>query len=77
MIADYALSAERVEAMFRRWTAAEGSEMPTDLSPHLPRAPVMGAVLARLDEEYGGAAGWLRARGLDDEAIGRLRGRLT
>jgi protein-tyrosine phosphatase len=54
VLADYALSAERVEALFRRWTAAAGLEMPADLTPHLPRAEVMGAVLARLDADHGG-----------------------
>ena len=28
VVADYALSAERVEALFRRWTAARGADMP-------------------------------------------------
>jgi protein-tyrosine phosphatase len=82
VLADYALSAERVEALFRRWTAASGAPMPTDLTPHLPRAEVMGAVLARLDEEFGtgdsdGAVGWLRANGLDEASLQRLRARLT
>jgi protein-tyrosine phosphatase len=82
VIADYALSAERVEAMFRRWTAAAGVDMPADLTPHLPRAEVLGAVLARLDTEHGdgdsgGAAGWLRANGLDEASLRRLRERLT
>lgn len=82
VVADYALSAEQVEAMFRRWTTAEGLEMPTDLTPHLPRAEVMDAVLAHLDAEYGdggsgGAAGWLRANGLDDAALARLHTRFV
>ena len=82
VIADYALSAEQVEAMFRRWTTALGREMPDDLTPHLPRAEVMGTLLARLDAEHGeggagGAAGWLRANGLDDDTLERLRGRLA
>jgi protein-tyrosine phosphatase len=77
VIADYALSADRVEAMFRRWTTAAGLEMPADLTPHLPRAEVIEAVLARLDDEHGGAVGWLRAQGLDDGAVHRLRARLT
>ena len=82
VIADYALSAEHVEAMFRRWTAAAGREMPEDLTPHLPRAEVIATVLARLDAEHGdggqgGAAAWLRANGLEDDALERLRRRLT
>ncbi len=82
VVADYALSAERVEAMFRRWTTAAGVEMPADLAPHLPRAEVMDAVLAHLDAEYGehgtgGAPGWLAANGLTAEELTRLRERLT
>jgi hypothetical protein len=77
VIADYALSAQHVEAMFRRWTAAAGREMPDDLTPHLPRAEVIATVLARLDDEHGGAVGWLRANGLDDASLERLRARLT
>ncbi|GAA4871057.1 tyrosine-protein phosphatase [Pseudonocardia benzenivorans] len=77
IVDDYALSATRVEALFRRWTTIEGGEMPADLTPHLPRAEVMAAVLETLAREHGGAAGWLRANGLDDDAIARLRERLT
>lgn len=82
VVADYALSAERVEAMFRRWTTAAGLLMPADLTPHLPRAAAMDAVLAHLDAEHGtngsgGAQGWLRANGLDDAAVHRLRARLA
>lgn len=77
VIADYALSATQVEAMFRRWTAAAGVDMPEDITPHLPRAEVIAAVLARLDSEHGGARGWLRANGVDDETLSRLRARLV
>lgn len=82
VVADYVLTAEQVEALFRRWTAADGTEMPADLTPHMPRAEVMDAVLAHLDAEYGtdgtgGAAGWLRANGLTEDELARLRRRLT
>jgi len=82
VIADYALSAHHVEAMFRRWTTAFDREMPDDLTPHLPRAEVIATVLARLDDQHGnggrdGAANWLRANGLDDASLDRLRARLT
>jgi protein-tyrosine phosphatase len=81
VIADYALSAEHVEAMFRRWTTARGVAMPDDLTPHLPRAEVIATVLARLDAEHGdrgrrGAAAWLCANGLEDDVLERLRDRL-
>jgi len=82
VLEDYVLSAEQVPALFRRWTGESGEPMPADLTPHLPRAEVMATVLARLDAEYGtdeagGATGWLRANGLDEAAMERLRGRLT
>lgn len=77
VVDDYALSATKVEDMFRRWTTAEGSDMPADLTPHLPRAEAMAQVLATLDRDHGGAAGWLRANGLDDDAIVRLQERFT
>ena len=82
VIADYALSAHHVEAMFRRWTTAFNREMPDDLTPHLPRAEVIATVLARLDDQHGsggrdGASGWLRANGLDEASLDRLRARLT
>jgi protein tyrosine/serine phosphatase len=76
VVADYALSAVNIEALFRRWTAWTGAEMPADLAPHTPRAAVMEQVLAHLDEEYGGAAGWLRANGLTDDELAALRTRL-
>jgi protein-tyrosine phosphatase len=82
VIADYVLSAEKVESMFRRWTAATGDPMPTDLTPHLPRAEVIATVLSRLDAAHGtgdagGAAGWLRANGLHEDVLQELRARLT
>lgn len=77
VVADYALSAEHVEAMFRRWTAATQTDMPRDLTPHLPRPQVIATVLDRLDTEHGGAAGWLLVNGLEAESLERLRGRLT
>jgi protein-tyrosine phosphatase len=76
VIDDYAESSAQIEALFRRWTTASGEPMPEDLSPHHPRAEVMEAVLARLDDDHGGAAGWLVERGLDPAALDRIRTRL-
>ena len=82
VLADYVLSAEQVPALFRRWTTAAGEPMPADLTPHLPRAEVMAAVLARLDAEHGiGRGGWrgrLAAgqRAGRRESLDRLRSRL-
>jgi protein tyrosine/serine phosphatase len=77
VVADYGLSAVNVEALFRRWTTRTGTDMPADLAPHTPRTAVMEQVLAHLDEEYGGAAGWLRANGLTGGELAALRALLT
>ncbi len=82
VVADYALSGEQIEAMFRRWTTASGEPMPTDLTPHVPRAEAMAEVLGHIDAEYGtngagGAKGWLLANGMDEATLHRLRARLT
>lgn len=84
VLADYALSSEQIEALFRRWTAASGEPMPPadELTRHHPRPEVMGSVLTRLDRTHGdgtsgGPAGWLAANGLPASALDRLRDRLT
>ena len=77
VIADYELSAQHVEALFRRWTTASGEPMPTDLDRHKPRAETMTALLDQLDEQHGGAANWLLANGLEEAELARLRERFT
>lgn len=78
VVADYALSAGRIDDMFRRWTAAAGVPMPApeELDRHRPRAEVMEGFLALLDERYGGPVAWLRANGLTGDELDRLRARL-
>jgi hypothetical protein len=76
VVEDYRLSAHHVEVMFRRWSDSLEYPMPDDLTPHLPRAEVIAAVLDRLDTAHGGAAGWLRTNGLEPDALERLRARL-
>ena len=75
VVEDYALSAERIDALFRKWTAASGEEMPSaeELDRHRPRADAMARVLAVLDERDGGAAAWLQANGLTDSELAALR----
>jgi hypothetical protein len=87
VIEDYVLSAQQVEAIFRRRVEVLGEPMPDDIDVHKPRAEVMVAVFDHLDTEYarspggvgadGGAAGWLRANGLTDADLERLRQHLT
>lgn len=79
--ADYALSADRLQPMrnFRRsldGAAAAAGAAPPD--SHLTSPPeTMLALLAELRETHGGAAGYLRAGGLTDEELARLRRRLV
>jgi protein tyrosine phosphatase (PTP) superfamily phosphohydrolase (DUF442 family) len=79
VVEDYALSATKIEAMFRRWATATGREMPGPevIDRHSPRAVAMEQVLATLDERDGGAAGWLQANGLTDFELAALRNRLV
>ena len=76
--ADYALSATRIDALFRKWTTASGEPMPggDELDRHRPRAEVMAEFLRLLDERHGGPVGWLRENGLTDDELARLRTRL-
>nr|WP_222131625.1 tyrosine-protein phosphatase [Pseudonocardia sp. C8] len=78
VVADYALSATRIEALFRRWTAGRGEPMPpsADLDRHRPRAEVMETFLRLLDERHGGPVGWLQENGLTGDELARLRSRL-
>ncbi|WP_226355400.1 tyrosine-protein phosphatase [Pseudonocardia sp. ICBG601] len=76
--ADYALSATRIDALFRKWTTASGEPMPPaeEIDRHRPRAEVMAEFLRLLDERHGGPVGWLRENGLTDDELARLRTRL-
>ncbi len=76
--ADYALSATRIDALFRKWTTASGEPMPgvDELDRHRPRAEGKAEFLRLLDERHGGPVGWLRENGLTDDELARLRTRL-
>lgn len=78
VVADYALSATRIEALFRRWTAGRGEPMPPeeDLDRHRPRAEIMQTFLELLDERHGGPVQWLLDNGLTEDELARLRTRL-
>jgi protein-tyrosine phosphatase len=78
VVADYALSATRIDDMFRRWSTVAGVPMPDaeELDRHRPRAEVMAGFLALLDDHYGGPVAWLQANGLTDDELAHLRARL-
>jgi protein-tyrosine phosphatase len=80
VVADYALTAERLDAILRRLLNSETYR--TDLrdrpaDSHLPHAFIMERFLSGLDRTYGGALGWLSANGWTDDDTGALRARLV
>lgn len=80
IVADYVLTAERIDAIIGRllpreaYGAALKAQKPED---QLPRAESIEAILDAVHEGWGGAPGWLRARGWSDADVERLRARLT
>jgi protein-tyrosine phosphatase len=71
IVADYAASQP---ALWARWEV-DRLAAPTLAPPHAP-PEAMEELLDWLEREHGGAAGYLRAIGLSDDQIGRLRERL-
>ncbi|QIM21180.1 tyrosine-protein phosphatase [Phycicoccus sp. HDW14] len=80
IVADYALSAERIEAIIRR-VAGSDAHGPflreQSVADQTPRAETMEAILDAVADGWGDAAGWLRAQGWGDDDVQRLRARLT
>jgi protein tyrosine/serine phosphatase len=79
IVADYALTAEVIEAVVARLAAsptyAEDMER-RDVATHTPRAETMDRVLALLDERHGGPLGWLETHGFGAADQAALRSRL-
>ncbi len=79
IVADYALSAERIEAIFDRLRATRTYAADlgdTDARQHAPRAATMERLLDAIDEEFGGPSAWLRAHGWTDADAAALRRKL-
>jgi protein tyrosine/serine phosphatase len=79
ILADYALSAERIEQIMARLAARPlygPALLGQPLSDQTPRPETMAAILDALDQGFGGAAGWLRARGWTGDDVERLRHKL-
>jgi protein-tyrosine phosphatase len=77
---DYARSAEAVPAIIARLRRLPAYADRIDLLPpevHECRAETMAEFLRAVDEQYGSVAGFLRAAGLEDEVVERLRDRLV
>ncbi|NKZ08474.1 tyrosine-protein phosphatase [Actinomadura latina] len=79
IVADYAQTGERLEAVLRRLRASDTYAADLDSRPadsHRPHAALMEKLLARVDEEFGGTLGWLAGHGWTPEDTEVLRERL-
>lgn len=79
IVADYVLSAERIERIIGRLIDVEPYRrtLPSHtLDEQRPRAEAMSGVLGYVREEHGDAEGWLRAQGWAQDDVDRLRSRL-
>jgi protein tyrosine/serine phosphatase len=79
IVADYALTAEVIDAVVTRLAAsptyAEDMDR-RDAASHTPRAETMERVLALLDQRWGGPLGWLAEHGFGPGDQAALRARL-
>lgn len=76
---DYALTAECLRQSDEEWLEngpGERAERERVLEKYRPRPEVMMAVLAHLDERYGGTEAYLLTAGVPPQDLERLRGRL-
>ncbi|MEV5830995.1 tyrosine-protein phosphatase [Spirillospora sp. NPDC052242] len=79
VVADYAQTGERLDAVLARLRATDTYAADLDGLPaeaHRPDPAIMEKVLARLEEEFGGAVGWLTAHGWTEEDTQALQDRL-
>jgi len=73
IIDDYALSAERIEAIFGRLRASRtyaDDLADQSIDRHRPRATTMQTLLDAMDEVHGGVPAWLRSHGWTDDDDG-------
>ncbi|MBV9444292.1 MAG: tyrosine-protein phosphatase [Streptosporangiaceae bacterium] len=79
VVADYAATGERTEAIMDRLRrsrlyARDIDSKPADL--HRPRAETMAAFLEQMDARYGGIPAWLAGHGFGDDDLCALRVKL-
>ena len=76
VVADYAASAERIDAVLARLNASHTYSEDTKSQPvgaHAPRPETMKAFLEQLDTRYGGLTKWLADNGFGEDDLARLR----
>jgi len=80
VVADYAASAERMEAILDRLRASPTYASDIDSTPaaeQAPRPQTMAAFLGVLDDRDGGVNGWLAGHGFGPPDVRRLRAKLV
>lgn len=80
IVADYAVTAERIAQIIDRLVDVEPYKwglQGRSIEEQTPRPETMAAILGTLAEDHGGAEGWLREQGWDDQRVEQLRARLT
>jgi protein-tyrosine phosphatase len=79
VIADYAATGEKIEAILRRLVRSPTYSDDLKGSPaeqHMPRPETMKAFLSEVASRYGGAEQWLAGHGLGPADLRRLRAKL-
>lgn len=79
IVADYARSSERIEAIFDRLRATRTYAedlADADADAHAPKPATMERLFDAIDTEYGGFPAWLRAHGWTDDDAAELRHKL-
>lgn len=78
IVADYARSAERIEAIFARLRASHtyAHDLTDEVDNHRPRAVTMERLLDAVDDIHGGVPAWLRTHGWSDADAAALRRKL-
>ncbi|MBO2454095.1 tyrosine-protein phosphatase [Actinomadura barringtoniae] len=80
IVADYAQTGERLEAVLARLRGSETYAADLDSRPadsHVPHAALMEKFLGRVDEEHGGTLEWLAANGWTEADTEALQARLV
>jgi protein tyrosine/serine phosphatase len=79
IVADYAASADRIEAIIERLARSKmyaGGVSGVPIRAHTPRTETMKAFLEQLGVRYGGLEAWLTANGFTAEELAQLRAKL-
>lgn len=79
VVADYAATDEKIEAVLHRLMRSptyEGDLKDSAIDRHRPRPETMKAFLAQVQARYGGVTQWLAGHGFGEQDLRRLRAKL-